>query len=173
MCQVLLTTSFWNNDSELDKLIILNNKINAGATLTTLKKDFENSENAVTEKEKILDKAKADLKTFCDIKEKTEVIFENKKSAIFTHQQAEETLKQYPNINSFNYKNIEKLINDETENIRQAEENLEAEKEKLRQSADIFSVAEKVFGGTYVQSLVHEERECQESEFIPNGLKKS
>ena len=163
----------WNNDSELDKLIILNNKINAGATLTTLKKDFENSENAVTEKEKILDKAKADLKTFCDIKEKTEVIFENKKSAIFTHQQAEETLKQYPNINSFNYKNIEKLINDETENIRQAEENLEAEKEKLRQSADIFSVAEKVFGGTYVQSLVHEERDRQESEFIPNGLKKS
>lgn len=162
----------WNNNSELDKLIILNNKINAGATLTTLKKDFENSENAVTEKEKILDKAKADLKTFCDIKEKTEVIFENKKSAIFTHQQAEETLKQYPNINSFNYKNIEKLINDETENIRQAEKNLEAEKEKLRQSADIFSVAEKVFGGTYVQSLVHEERERQESEFIPNGLKK-
>ena len=73
----------------------------------------------------------------------------------------------------FNYKNIEKLINDETENIRQAEKNLEAEKEKLRQSADIFSVAEKVFGGTYVQSLVHEEREHQESEFIPNGLKKS
>lgn len=162
----------WNNDSELDKLIILNNKINAGATLETLKKDFQNNESAAAEKEKILDKAKSDLKTFYDLKEKIEIIFENKKSEIFTRQQAEEMLKKYPNINNSNYKNIEKLIINETENIRQAEENLEAEKEKLRQSADIFSVAEKVFGGTYVQSLVHEERERQESKFIPNGLKK-
>ena len=43
----------------------------------------------------------------------------------------------------------------------------------MKKSADIFSMAEKVFGGTYVQSLVGEEREKRESEFIPNGLKKS
>lgn len=32
-------------------------------------------------------------------------------------------------------------------------------------------MAEKVFGGTYVQSLVGEERERRESKFIPNGLR--
>ena len=161
----------WTNDSELDKIIALNNKINSSATLETLRKDFENAENSVTEKEKILDKAKSDLKTFYELKEKIEIIFENKKSGVFTRQQAEETLKKYPNINSHNYRNVEKLINNETENVRQAEENLKSAQENLRQSADIFSVAEKVFGGTYIQSLVGEERERKESEIIPNGLK--
>lgn len=161
----------WNNDSELDRILELNSKINSGATLETLRKDFENAENAVTEKEKILDKAKSDLKTFYELKEKIEIIFENKKSGVFTIQQAAETLKKYQNINSFNYHNVDILINNETENVRQAEKNLETEKEKLKETAEIFSMAEKVFGGTYVQSLVGEERERKESEIIPNGLK--
>lgn len=161
----------WNNDSELDKIIALNNKINSGATLETLRKDFESAENCFAEKEKILDKAKSDLKTFYELKEKIEIIFEGKKSEVFTHQQAEETLKKYPNINSFNYHNVDILINNETENVRQAEKSLKSETEKLRQSAEIFSMAEKVFGGTYIQSLVGEERERRESKFIPNGLK--
>ncbi len=162
----------WNNDSELDKIIALNNKINSGATLESLHKDFEDTENAVAEKEKILDKAKSDLKTFYELKEKIEIIFEGKTSEVFTRQQAEQTLKKYPNINNFNYKNVETLINNETENVHHAEKSLEAEKEKLKESAEIFSMAEKVFGGTYVQSLVGAERERKESEFIPNGLKK-
>ena len=161
----------WTNDSELDKIIALNNKINSGATLETLRKDFENAENAVAEKEKILDKAKSNLKTFYELKEKLEIIFENKKSGVFTIQQAEATLKKYPNINSENYRNVNILINNETENVRQAEENLKSAREKLKQSADVFSIAEKVFGGTYVQSLVGEERERKESKFMPNGLK--
>lgn len=161
----------WNNDSELDKIIALNNRINSGATLETLRKDFEDTENAVAEKEKILDKAKSDLKTFYELKEKIEIIFEGKKSEVFTRQQAEETLKKYPNINSFNYHNVDKLIENETENVHQAEENLKSEQEKLKESAEIFSMAEKVFGGTYIQSLVGEERERRESNFIPNGLK--
>ena len=163
----------WNNDSELDKILELNNKINSGETLESLHKDFENNENSVSEKEKILNKSKSDLKLFYELKEKIEIVFGNKKSEIFTYQQAESTLKKYPNINISNYKNVDKLISNEIENVRQAEENLEIEKEKLKKSADIFSMAEKVFGGTYVQSLVGEEREKRESEFIPNGLKKS
>lgn len=163
----------WSNDSELDKILELNNKINSGATLESLHKDFENNESSVSEKEKILDKSKSDLKVFYELKEKIEIIFENKKSEIFTYQQAESTLKKYPNINISNYKNVDKLISSEIENVRQAEENLETEREKLKKSADIFSMAEKVFGGTYVQFLVGEEREKRESEFIPNGLKKS
>ncbi len=161
----------WTNDSELDKIIALNNKINSGATLETFRTDFEKAENTFAEKEKILDKAKSDLKTFYELKEKIEIIFENKKSGVFTRQQAEETLKKYPNISSSNYHNVDILINNETENIRQAEESLKSAQKELQQSADIFSMAEKVFGGTYVQSLVGEERERKESEIIPNGLK--
>ena len=78
-------------------------------------------------------------------------------------------MKKYPNINESNYHNVDILINNETDNLNQAEKNLETEKEKLKESAEFFSMAEKVFGGTYVQSLVGAERERRESEFIPNG----
>lgn len=161
----------WSNDSELDKILALNNKINSGATLETLKTDFENSEKSVTEKETDVEKLKSELKTFYELKEKIEIVFENKKSQIFTREQAETTLKKYANINHSNYKNVDILINTETENLKNAERNLDEERRKLKESAEIFSVAEKVMGGTYVQSLVGAERERRESEFIPNGLK--
>lgn len=149
----------------------MNNKINSGATLETLKTDFENCEKAVTEKETDVEKLKLELKTFYELKEKIEIVFENKKSQIFTREQAETTLKKYANINHSNYKNVDILINTETENLKTAERNLDEERRKLKESAEIFSVAEKVMGGTYVQSLVGAERERRESEFIPNGLK--
>lgn len=88
----------WTNDSELDKIIALNNKINSGATLESLRNDFENYEKSVSEKEKIFEKSKADLKSFFELKEKIEIVFENKKSEIFTREQAEQTLKKYPDI---------------------------------------------------------------------------
>lgn len=163
----------WKNDSELDKLMLLNSKINSGATLDSLKSEFEESEKAISEKEKIVEKAKSDLKTFLDLKEKIEIVFENKKSEIFTREQAELTVKKYSNINSSNYKNIETLINTEKENLIEAEKNLADEKENLKKSAEIFSLAEKVVGGTYVQSLIGEERERRESKIIPNGLKQA
>ena len=48
----------WNNDSELDKILALNSRINSGATLESLKKDFEKCEESVSEKEKIRPLAK-------------------------------------------------------------------------------------------------------------------
>lgn len=42
---------------------------------------------------------------------------------------------------------------------------------QLKEISDILSTAEKVMGGTYVQSLVGEERERRESNYLPNGIK--
>lgn len=161
----------WTNDSELDKITALNEKINAGATLDTLRNDFELLEQSVSEKENALEKAKADLKSFYDLKEKIEIVFEGKQSEIFTLQQAEHTLKQYGNINQSNYRNIEILIGTETENVANAEAALADEKKKLEEAAAIFTTAEKIMGGTYVQSLIGAERERRESNFVQNGIK--
>ena len=106
----------------------LRNRINA-------KKKYER------EIEKFLDRAKSNLKTFYELKEKLEIVFENKKSGVFTIQQAEATLKKYPNINSGNYHNVDILIKNETENVRQTEENLKSAQENFRQSADIYTIA--------------------------------
>ena len=161
----------WTNDSELDKITALNKKINEGATLESLRRDFERQEKIVGDKEAELKKSEADLKAFHELKEKIEIVFEDKHSQIFTRQQAEETLRKHSSITRSNYKNIDVLINREMENVSRKSSELEAEQRKLKEAADTYSLAEKVFGGTYVQGLVADERERRESNFVPNGLK--
>jgi len=163
----------WTNDSELDKLTALNKKLNAGATLESLRNEFEKLEQSVSEKEKLWLSAKSDLKSFYELKEKLQIIFEGKTSQVFTRQQAEQALKQYPTIDKNNYRNVGILIGREKENVEKAEAVLMPEREKLKEVAETFSMAEKIAGGTYVQSLVSEERERRESKFVPNGLKQS
>lgn len=128
-------------------------------------------ERSVSEKEKTVEKAKSDLKSFYELKEKIEIIFEGKPSELFTRQQAEQALAKYPTINKSNYRNVDILINTEMENVAKTEAVLAPEREKLKDVAEAFSMAEKIVGGTYVQSLVGDERERRESKFIPNGLK--
>lgn len=161
----------WTNDAELDKLTALNQKINSGATMESLKRDFENAESTLAEKEKLLEKSKSDLKTFYELKEKLEILFEGKQSNVFTREQAEQALRQYQSINQNNYRNVEILINNEIENVRKAESELNAVHKQLKEASDILSTAEKVMGGTYVQSLVGEERERREANYLPNGIK--
>ncbi len=161
----------WTNDSELDKLLSLNAKINNGATLDSLKRDFENAEHELNEKENQLEKSKKDLKAFRDLKEKIEIVFENRHSEKFTREQAMQTLKRYPNITENNYRNVEKLINQESENLARLDSEVKSAKVILEKTAADYSMAEKICGGTYVQGLVGEERSRRESNFIPNGLK--
>lgn len=161
----------WTNDAELDKLTALNQKINSGATLESLKHDFEAAGSTVFEKETLLEKSKADLKAFYELKEKLEILFEDKQSDVFTREQAEQTLRQYPAIHRNNYHNVEILISNETEAMRAAEAELDAAQKQLKDASSILSMAEKVMGGTYVQSLVGEERQRRESDYLPNGIK--
>lgn len=163
----------WTNDSELDKLTALNKRINEGATLESLRNEFKKLEESVTEKEAVLNKAEKDLRAFYELKEKIEIVFEGKKSDLFTLRQAQQELEKHPNITKSNYRNVEILINNESENVKKAESELSSEREKLKEAAEIFSTAEKVMGGTYVQSIVGEERERRESKYVPNGLKSS
>ena len=114
---------------------------------------------------------KTDLKTFYALKEQIAIVYEGKESKIFSREQAERTLQHYPTINESNYQNIKILIQNELENIEKLEETLLPEQEQLKITGDLLAMTEKVIGGTYVQSLVREERERRESDFIPNGLK--
>ncbi len=161
----------WTNDAELDKLLLLNKKINEGATLETLRRDFESQERKVSELDAALQKSRSELKSFYELKEKIEIVFEGKKSAVFTPDQARAALRQFPNITKQNYRNIYDLIETETENLRKSEESLAAASEKLKEDSELVSAVEKIMGGTYVQSLVAEEQQRREADFIPNGLK--
>ena len=161
----------WTNDKEVDKLLLLNQKINSGMTRESLKQELEQQQITVSEKEKAVEKSKADLKIFYDLREQIGIIYEGKESKIFSREQAERTLQHYPTINQSNYQNIEILIQNELENIEKLEEALLPEQEHLKTTSELLAMTDRVMGGTYVQSLVGEERERRESDFIPNGLK--
>ena len=163
----------WNNDSELDKLMELNRKINSGATLETFRKEFADAEKNVSEKEKQIEKSKSALKSFYDLQEQIQIVFEGKKSEIFSPEQARKTLQAYPNITKENYHNMNALIESETETLRKTESEYQTEKEKLEKADELLAMAEKVMGGTYIQSLAVEERHRRESDYLPNGLKQA
>lgn len=161
----------WTNDAELDKLLALNKKINEGATLESLRKDFEMQEQKVSEMDAVIQKQQSDLKSFHELKEKIEIVFEGKHSKIFSPEQARAALQSLPNITKNNYRNIYDLIETETANLKKAEEDLSHETETLKAASELVATAEKVIGGTYVQTLVGEEQQRREAKYVPNGLK--
>lgn len=161
----------WTNDSELDSLLALNKRINEGATLETLRADFAEKEKEAAAAESKLRTEETDMKNFYDLKEKIQVVYEGKQSRYFTREQAIESLKHHPSINSENYWKVDELIANQEELLRQATADYEQKQKALAESSDTLATAEKVFGGTYVQHLVAEERERRETRYIPNGMK--
>ncbi len=161
----------WTNDAELDILLTLNRKINAGATLDSLRQEFIAQEKQAAEHESALQKVQNDLKSFYELKEKIEVVFQGKRSPAYTFEQATMSLKQFPDINAENYKKIDALIAQQTELLRKIEDAVNEANQALKKSSDLLSAAEKVMGGTFVQSLVGEERQRREANYVPNGLK--
>jgi len=160
----------WKNDEVLDGLTRLNNKINDGATLETMRYDFAEAEKKCNEVENSLKTSRKDLNFFLDLKEQAELLFEGKRSKKFSLNQARESFSQHKNINKNNYNKLDELIQTEKENIQNYENDLAVEKAKLKETSDTLALAEKVFGGTYIQSLVNDERYRTASDFIPNGF---
>lgn len=160
----------WKNDEVLDRLTRLNNLINEGVTLETMRYDFAEAEKKCNEVENSIKTSRKDLNFFLELKEQAELLFEGKRSEKFSLNQARETFAQHRNINKNNYNKLDELIQTEKENIQNYENDLAAEKEKLKETSDTLALAEKVFGGTYIQSLVNDERYRTASDFIPNGF---
>ena len=160
----------WKNDEVLDGLTRLNNKINEGATLESMRFALADSEKKCSEIESSLSTSRNDLNFFLELKEQAELLFEGKHSNKFSVNQAKETFAQHQNINKSNYKKLDNLIETEKVNIKTYEEQLTAERKILKESADTLSFAEKVLSGTYVQSLVSDERYRKVSDLIPNGF---
>ena len=68
----------WTNDAELDKLLQLNQKIKAGATLESLRNDFAEKEKICGQKSEKLSAEQARLKKFLEMQLKLEIIFDGK-----------------------------------------------------------------------------------------------
>ncbi|MDD5946671.1 MAG: plasmid recombination protein [Oscillospiraceae bacterium] len=155
--------------AEIDRLLRLNRLIRDGATLNSLRRDFAEKEKTAAEKQQLFDKAKERLQYAHDLREKLELLFGGIPSARFTRQQAEDTVRGFPNITAQNWRNVENMVAAYTEKAEQAAADLGTAERELKQAAEIVALAEKVYAGTHVQELIDRENEARLSDYVPNG----
>jgi hypothetical protein len=155
----------WENCEELDKLSALNKKISAGATLESIRNEFAVLEKSVAEKEKQVDVLKSELDLFRDLYKRAERCFkyhsidEQDLAVLAEHQ-----------VSAENYQRITQLVIDNESEIVEIESALPELRRDLQSASKTLTLAEKVAGGTWVQSLIDEEKHRAQADFIPNGF---
>ena len=160
----------WDNDPEIDKLLVLNNMLNQGMTAETIRKKAEALEATAREKNAELEHAENDLRQYLEMKEKIEIVFEDKKSGAFTLEQAKAAVRQYPDINASNYRNIDKVVEPAQEKVRKLADEHRAIRAELKKVTDSLSIIEKASNHTYVDHLLADQRRVAASELLMNGI---
>ena len=153
----------WTNDAELDRLADLNQRINLGMTLQSLRNDFATLEKSVADKEGLIERINSDT-TLPDRLYKAGYNFFNYGSATDSER---ELLRNFK-ITVDNYKQSADVV---AAVVARIEKSLSGERDKLHDVSDTLALMEKVMGGTLVQSLVDEEKHRMQSEFLHNGIK--
>lgn len=160
----------WTNDAELDKLLMLNKKINQGATIESMKADFAKLEQQLKEKSEAAAEAKKKVQRLSKGQEAFEVLYEGKKSDKITLEEAQMYQKRYPNINANTYRQAIEIVDEarrEHDTINSDVKELEKE---IRELSGAISIAEQVRAGTYVQELVSKENIHRNADVLPNGV---
>ena len=160
----------WTNDEELDKLLLLNKKINQGATIESMKVDFEKSEKKLQEKNAELDESKKKVKRISEGREAFEVLYENKESSTITKEQAALYQKRYPNINANNYHLTKEMADQAEREFEEIKREVKELEKEIRDLGGAISIAEQVKAGTYVQELVSKENIHRNADILPNGV---
>lgn len=160
----------WSNDPEIDKLLALNNMLNQGMTIETIQKKAEALEANAQKKGAELEHAENDLRQYLEMKEKIEIVFEGKVSDVFTLEQAKAAVRQYPDINASNYRNIDKVVDPAQEKVQKLAEEHRTIRAELKEVTDALSIIEKATNHTYVDHLLADQRRIAASEVLMNGI---
>ena len=104
------------------------------------------------------------------MKEKIEIVFEGKKSSVFTLEQAKAAVRKYPDINASNYRNIDKVVVPAEQKVKDLSAEQRAIRVELKETTDVLSVIERTTSLTFVQHLVDEQRRVDASELLMNGI---
>ena len=160
----------WTNDAELDKLLLLNKKINEGATIQSMKEDFAKSEAQLKEKNEAVNEARNKVQRLSKGQEAFEVLFAGKESDIITKEQAELYHKRYPNINATNYYKAIELADEAKHEYDEIKNEVKSLEKEIRELSGAISIAEQVRAGTYVQELVSKENIHRNADNLPNGV---
>jgi len=156
----------WTNCAELDKLSELNKKINAGLTLDSLRNKFAMLEKSVIEKRERISALKTESKFFDKLHNAAIgcFVFESR------NLKDRELLKEYE-VTSENYERIPELITANEFEIGELEKSLSEDRAVLKDTSDTLTLLEKVVNGTYLQTLIEEEKERRQANYIGTGFK--
>ena len=160
----------WTNDEELDKLLLLNKKINQGATIQSMKDEFAKLENELHEKNEAVVEVQKKVQRLSKGQEAFEVLYEGKISDTISKEEAGAYQKRYPNINADNYQQVIEIADaarHEQDSINEEIKNLEKE---VRELSNAISIAEQVQADTYIQELVSKENIHRNADVLPNGV---
>ena len=160
----------WTNDAELDKLLILNKKINQGATIQSMKQDFENLEQKLKEKNESAVEVQKKVQRLSRGQEAFEVLYEGKKSETISLEEAQLYQKRYPNINENTYHQTKELADAARQEQSLLKKEINELEKEIRELSSAISVAEQVRAGTYVQELVSSENIRRNADVLPNGV---
>jgi hypothetical protein len=154
------------NDVELDRLAALNKKINAGATLISLRNDFARLEKSVTEKESRLTALEKELNLFTRLQKSAALIFERNDR----NPNARKFLAEN-GVTAENYQQIAEIIDTDTSEIDVLEQSLSTERAKLKDTSESLTAFERIMSMTFVDNLVIAEKDRRQSAIIGNGVK--
>jgi hypothetical protein len=156
----------WINDAELDRLASLNKKINEGVSVQSLRNDLARLEKPIAEHEAKLNGLNIELNNFERLYKAAVLIFEKNNY----NPTARKLLADF-DVTAESYSGIPKLIDDNNVEIAELEQKLIEIRAEIKDVSETLTAFEGIASDTYVQNLVHAERERQKAEEIGNGIK--
>ena len=160
----------WTNDEELDRLLLLNRKINAGETIESMKKELEEKELELKEKNAAAEEALLKYQRLFRGQEAFLVLYEGKDSSFISIEQAERFREVYPNITENNYVEVFKFTEQAKSDLDAAKNAVKEAEQELRSLGGAIAIAAQVQAGTYVQELVSKENIHRKADVLPNGV---
>jgi hypothetical protein len=157
----------WTNCEELGILAELNRKLNAGVTLDTLQNALTKVENIIAEKEERIDALRSEIMLNQDLYDRAVRWY----SSDVNRNRDDLVLLQRYELTASDYGRLKKVIANKEAEIVRIEESLPVEREKLKNVTANLSIMERVRAGTYIDSLVNEEKHKTQAKYIANGTK--
>lgn len=141
---------------------------NEGMTIESLRAKAKKLEQDAKDKDDAVAKSKKDLKEVLEIKEKIEMIFEDKPSTRFTREEALAEVRNYT-VQRYNYQNIYGVVKEYQNKLDQIASERRQISNEVKKITDSLSIIERVRNGTYVPFLVEKEKLMRQTEVMGNG----
>ena len=160
----------WRNDAELDRLAKINNLVCQGADLDTFRQRYSDSEQAFTELQMKIEALEKQLSIKNAMYKYADIFYGGAKTTEQISAAAQKVMQKNPHINQDNYKSILKMIENDKQELNNLKQQLDVQTDKINETKDQLNTIQKIYAGTYMQSLLRDADIERYADEIPSGL---